>query len=524
MPQTANFGFPLWGDTPPEGATGKDLRDAILGEGRDSLASMVDMELENVKRTVPPVGKNTFNVEWDGSTAGRVKAIGSYKYSMKFGTTLMGDIALQYYKVYDEPVISRSALTGSGKAYVTYNKVQFSLDFGFKITGEREFSKASDNVYICLTNGTSPVTSEGSILALFSVLEDGAVYSSEDGTLTFPEKGLYAVKAQGYDARFVSLSSEENAYYDPDTMPDAAMELISHKVTEISEESTDKQYPSAKAVWNALNSNSGSGGISEIKVNGEAAVPEDGSVDITVPTKVSELENDEGYLTEDDISIPTKLSELINDTGFVTADPGNLNDTENTSNKVTYFNSAENLNDIKYPTTQAVYDFVKEELETAPAKVFLPFAEWDGDTDGRDNFLGIFYKISDATDVPNYPLMVERSFRDADGTTSLFFKYVTDGSITVLEDAFGIVILTVEETPAVVIADRSGTLPAAVIEEMMGENPGMDVPYTQGTYFLYVADDGGSVFDSKAEIVMTAKEYIDRKFDELAAMMTGGGE
>ena len=42
---------------------------------------------------------------------------------------------------------------------------------------------------------------------------------------------------------------------------------------------------------------------------------------ITVPTKVSDLTNDAGYITADDIpevTVPTKTSDLTNDSGFVT--------------------------------------------------------------------------------------------------------------------------------------------------------------------------------------------------------------
>ena len=51
MAQTANYSFPLWGDTPPTGATGKTLRDALLGEGPDSLSNMVDAKLKELADT-----------------------------------------------------------------------------------------------------------------------------------------------------------------------------------------------------------------------------------------------------------------------------------------------------------------------------------------------------------------------------------------------------------------------------------------------------------------------------------------
>lgn len=43
-----------------------------------------------------------------------------------------------------------------------------------------------------------------------------------------------------------------------------------------------------------------------------------GGTDVTVPTKVSELENDVGYITAN--AIPTKISELENDIGYITMD------------------------------------------------------------------------------------------------------------------------------------------------------------------------------------------------------------
>lgn len=53
MPQTTNYGFPLLADTPPEGMTGKDLRDMILGEDETSLAQMMDAELKKIEEQIP---------------------------------------------------------------------------------------------------------------------------------------------------------------------------------------------------------------------------------------------------------------------------------------------------------------------------------------------------------------------------------------------------------------------------------------------------------------------------------------
>ena len=50
--------------------------------------------------------------------------------------------------------------------------------------------------------------------------------------------------------------------------------------------------------------------------------PAESTPEVTdIPTKTSELENDSGFITEDDLpSVPTKTSELENDSNFVTED------------------------------------------------------------------------------------------------------------------------------------------------------------------------------------------------------------
>lgn len=66
------------------------------------------------------------------------------------------------------------------------------------------------------------------------------------------------------------------------------------------------------------------GKIDEIQVNGQTQVITDKKVNITVPTKVSELDNDSKYITNEALSdyatkdeLPTKVSQLENDSNFI---------------------------------------------------------------------------------------------------------------------------------------------------------------------------------------------------------------
>lgn len=62
----------------------------------------------------------------------------------------------------------------------------------------------------------------------------------------------------------------------------------------------------------------------EIKsINGRKVCDEKAREDIAsivIPTNVSELTNDAGFITALDVNVPTKTSELTNDSGFITAD------------------------------------------------------------------------------------------------------------------------------------------------------------------------------------------------------------
>lgn len=94
------------------------------------------------------------------------------------------------------------------------------------------------------------------------------------------------------------------------------MQMKSDRVNSISEESTDEQYPTAKAVYEALqnvgdggNVSSVNGKIGEVVLNAEdvGALP-DNTVIPEIPQNVSAFDNDVGYLTEHQSleSYPTK--------------------------------------------------------------------------------------------------------------------------------------------------------------------------------------------------------------------------
>ena len=121
MPQTTNFGFPLWADTPPEGATGKDLRDAVLGEGTGSLSNMADKAIAKVKNSVPPVDLENINFTWNGVTTGLTAASGSLSNGHKN--------SFAYYKILDTPVSSKIEFLASGKikydGLLEWNKAEF---------------------------------------------------------------------------------------------------------------------------------------------------------------------------------------------------------------------------------------------------------------------------------------------------------------------------------------------------------------------------------------------------------------
>lgn len=119
------------------------------------------------------------------------------------------------------------------------------------------------------------------------------------------------------------IEAEESARSSADTdLANSISELSRNTVRTINHISPDPD--------GNVNVEGGSGLVDDVKVNG-ASVVTDKVANVAVPTKVSSLENDAGYITESDIpTIPTKTSQLTNDSGFITsADvPAPYDDTE----------------------------------------------------------------------------------------------------------------------------------------------------------------------------------------------------
>lgn len=69
MPQTTNLGLPLWGESPPEGATGLDLRNAIIGEDENSLAQKIDAQVERLENKAAEISEGADNDQYPTTLA-----------------------------------------------------------------------------------------------------------------------------------------------------------------------------------------------------------------------------------------------------------------------------------------------------------------------------------------------------------------------------------------------------------------------------------------------------------------------
>lgn len=151
--------------------------------------------------------------------------------------------------------------------------------------------------------------------------------------------------------------------------------------------------------------------------------------------------------------------------------------------------------------------------------LFFPMGEWDGDITGRFAVLGMFYKVSENTIVPSRVFFAVNII-EADGNVSGEDNvFISDGVMTDLAELLGITMFTSDGDPMLVVADRAGTLPAAVVEQVIGVNPGMDIPYEAGTYVFGEMQGNKFLFIRRAEGIMPIPLYIDAKIGEIKALL-----
>ncbi len=109
----------------------------------------------------------------------------------------------------------------------------------------------------------------------------------------------------------VSISNTENTTISEgtaETVDLSECEKIANKVTSIDSNSTDEQYPTAKAVWDAVNDNA--------PVQSDWNQTDTTALDFiknkpTIPTKTSDLTNDSGFLaSHQDISMKANTADL----------------------------------------------------------------------------------------------------------------------------------------------------------------------------------------------------------------------
>lgn len=204
-----------------------------------------------------------------------------------------------------------------------------------------------------------------------------------------------------------------------------------------------------------------------------------------------------------------------------------LENKENQIDKVNFIDDGfeVNINNVNYPTTMAVYDFVvshtSKKIGNAEATIFTPLVKWDGNTDGLFNILGMFYKVSENTETPKQ-IKFDMSFRGQDNTVHTYDFFTgmrSDTAVTDFKDMLGITAYQIYGTIGGFIAERAGILPAEFIEQMTGTNPGEDIPFEAGTYVIGVQQGDEFLFVSNAESCIPVKEYIDSKFNELCELM-----
>lgn len=196
----------------------------------------------------------------------------------------------------------------------------------------------------------------------------------------------------------------------------------------------------------------GGGKIKSISENGvELPIDEHGNVDVPVPTKVSELDNDEQFVKDSDLAevaksgdyndldntpaipvVPTNVSDFNNDAGYVTKDVDNLTNytkTEDLGDAALSndYNDLDNLPTIPSLTGYATETYVNNAVGTHNSAV-------DAHTDIRTAIGNVDNKISSAADASN-PAMdknfINSSINNATATFQGSYNIVNDLNLSV---------------------------------------------------------------------------------------------
>lgn len=299
MPQTSNFGLPLWGDTPPEGATGKTLRDAIIGQGAESLAQRVDA-LAQLRANMSTSAENSTIPNDDGRypscalvrqalqavsvQGGACPPVAFNNEKAQLPMDLIGDtgsqiqigrinlldengeenpdnyLFLHVIRCLEEPMqadrIAIAVINSYRSIQEEYNVPLLALPDN--VEAQMQTSTDGHYRYACWNGYPLILTCDGAGTAPEGVpwtviqQEEASAYPTQRGTYLF----LYELSVRTgpnsthtYSDLAIAASAHSlTAAYDPIQMSDAVMELRNNMVRTIRDEPDDYHYPSEKAV------------------------------------------------------------------------------------------------------------------------------------------------------------------------------------------------------------------------------------------------------------------------------------
>lgn len=272
MAQSTNMGLPLWGEIPPEGATGKTLRDAILGMGTDSMAQLLDAKAQI--RANMATAANNDSIPADDSKYPSCQLVkqaleaGQGGVPLAYGDEIRVGIGSGYlynqFEIEDSAGVLSYRLVKSSDAVLRCKKVKVTYkhdDFWWNKNWSSPFQDIQSGIYELeqSENGDYAVAFSGfPIICVLVVYSDTLAFPTWGGTTLNLTKGTYL----GYFNHHVDPDTEytvtadavtpaEEAY-DPQIMPDAVGELVNNRVTQINDSSDHRHYPTAQAVYDAM--------------------------------------------------------------------------------------------------------------------------------------------------------------------------------------------------------------------------------------------------------------------------------